>query len=857
MKSNPFLNALCCGALFACLAIPAAAQSSCTVGSGVNTLIRAEGFNDLTGDIVITCARGTPTAPGVIVPQIDILVTLNGTITSKITATLANGTVMNEALLLMDEPNGAKWNAFGGVGHGLANCGLHGEDSSPSGPGVCSIVAAATPDLTYDGTAGVAGTYGSGRPNVFQGRQASVVAGSAANTIQFLGIPYDPPCATATIFCPDTRTLRIVNIRVNGSAYGVASPFSVVPVIATVSISNNSSISLTNTSVQIGQVEQGLTSNVTAGSFLQCVSTATSSTDPTNPFYSGGMNIRVQENFPNAFKMKNLRQIIDNGNFIGTTYVYSGGLSYNPDYDENVPGAVYGTETGFYFPPTGSTAAVPTVPSQTNPPPGFGTPITSAAIGSRFTNGGANTGISAAGLASQGTRIAITMDPPLAGTSVFVPIIVPLKNQANNAQTGILVLTDADDAGAGGFKQSAGANLPAPVDPANNAKWAPLPANHIAVYEVLFSDPNSQEYADITPALVYTSSTGNPTLGNASVSADFAPSYIVATGANLPSTTLPEPRFASTGAPVALYSINACSVASTTTTAAKPAPLTYSPKAQNASLTATVTSPAGAVNSGTVAFSVTGVGGPVNSGTVTVGAASALFSIPGGTVAGTYPILAAYSGATGFKSSSDSTKLLTINKAVPVITWPNPANIQSGSALGSSQLNATANVPGTFVYTPPAGTVLPVGKAQTLSVTFTPADATNYTTAKATASINVEPAQQQKPPKLVVKESLSRDRESDDIVVAITIANSGGTAAHHVELTVARLGQKSAKTDLPRSLGTIGAGKTRQLTVRFSSPDGQAGATTTITVAGTYTGGTFTSSDRVTLPAKSGEKDRR
>ena len=45
--------------------------------------------------------------------------------------------------------------------------------------------------------------------------------------------------------------------------------------------------------------------------------------------------------------------------------------------------------------------------------------------------------------------------------------------------------------------------------------------------------------------------------------------------------------------------------------------------------------------------------------------------------------------------------------------------------------------PGTFAYTPAAGTVLDAGNGQTLSVTFTPTDTTDYTTATATATINV------------------------------------------------------------------------------------------------------------------------
>ena len=75
----------------------------------------------------------------------------------------------------------------------------------------------------------------------------------------------------------------------------------------------------------------------------------------------------------------------------------------------------------------------------------------------------------------------------------------------------------------------------------------------------------------------------------------------------------------------------------------------------------------------------------------------------------------------------------------PVITWPQPADITYGTALGASQLNATASVPGTFAYSPPAGTVLNVGAGQTLSVIFTPTDAIHYTTATASTILNVMP----------------------------------------------------------------------------------------------------------------------
>jgi hypothetical protein len=79
---------------------------------------------------------------------------------------------------------------------------------------------------------------------------------------------------------------------------------------------------------------------------------------------------------------------------------------------------------------------------------------------------------------------------------------------------------------------------------------------------------------------------------------------------------------------------------------------------------------------------------------------------------------------------------LQVNRATPVISWTAPSSIAYGTALSSAQLNATANVPGTFAYSPGTGTVLP-GGSHTLSVTFTPSDTTDYTTASASVGLEV------------------------------------------------------------------------------------------------------------------------
>ncbi len=73
------------------------------------------------------------------------------------------------------------------------------------------------------------------------------------------------------------------------------------------------------------------------------------------------------------------------------------------------------------------------------------------------------------------------------------------------------------------------------------------------------------------------------------------------------------------------------------------------------------------------------------------------------------------------------------------LTWANPAAIVEGTALSGTQLNATASVPGTFVYSPATGALLPVGK-NTLKVTFTPTDTRlSPVTAEVTLDVSAKP----------------------------------------------------------------------------------------------------------------------
>jgi hypothetical protein len=88
-------------------------------------------------------------------------------------------------------------------------------------------------------------------------------------------------------------------------------------------------------------------------------------------------------------------------------------------------------------------------------------------------------------------------------------------------------------------------------------------------------------------------------------------------------------------------------------------------------------------------------------------------------------------------TTASKTVSLAVNKATPVITWATPAPILKGTALSATQLDATASVPGTFVYSPAAGST-PAAGIDTLTATFTPTDTADYAApAPATVSLTV------------------------------------------------------------------------------------------------------------------------
>jgi hypothetical protein len=75
----------------------------------------------------------------------------------------------------------------------------------------------------------------------------------------------------------------------------------------------------------------------------------------------------------------------------------------------------------------------------------------------------------------------------------------------------------------------------------------------------------------------------------------------------------------------------------------------------------------------------------------------------------------------------------------PTLEWLTPESVVYGTELSTIQLAATANTPGTFVYDPPIGAVLPAD-THVLHVVFTPDESANWALAEKTVDFTVNQA---------------------------------------------------------------------------------------------------------------------
>jgi len=160
------------------------------------------------------------------------------------------------------------------------------------------------------------------------------------------------------------------------------------------------------------------------------------------------------------------------------------------------------------------------------------------------------------------------------------------------------------------------------------------------------------------------------------------------------------------------------------------------------------------------------------------------------------------------------TVYINVTKPTPEITWATPADIVYGTFLSSTQLNATADVPGNFVYKPGAGSLLSAGTAQSLYAEFVPTDFANYEITDKSIFIDVVPAFL-----LIAKSSVNiaaaaNSRAAVDISTNLLWTASSNQAWLSVSPASSAPGNKSLIFIADENVGAI---RTAVVTIRDSS----------------------------------------
>jgi large repetitive protein len=368
-------------------------------------------------------------------------------------------------------------------------------------------------------------------------------------------------------------------------------------------------------------------------------------------------------------------------------------------------------------------------------------------------------------------------------------------------------------------------------------------------YEVLFSDPFSSETATIYPIVYYPpASLPSSLLSNlpkpdswATVTpATFAP-YYSSTG-NQSTAPLGQidgtPRFMqTTGAASGLFTIAPCT----------PALSSVTPNSAVALGPATPVTIMGSGFTGGSVVSFTPPGGaptPIAPSQVRLGQIAATIPAPLLTTAGAAQIVVANDAVTlsnalpfTIKTGQTISFAALTNRPLGSPPFTVSATATSGKTVSfHSQTMPICTVSGTTVTLVTSGTCT-VQATQAGDATFAAAPFVNRSFQVTTV------------PQLVVTRSLSRNSITHEVVVLVTIMNNGSAAASNVQLTVAKIASTVTTTALPQSLGTIATGGAfAQVTVRFPGSVGISGAMTTLRLGGTYTGGSFGTTARITLP---------
>lgn len=254
---------------------------TCNVQAAVPTIIRDVANADQSGDVVLECTGGIPTAYNQYIPLVNIQVFYTAPVTSNVLTT-KNGQQKLESILIFDELTNP------GDNSARLRTPCPQNSTYDSTLDRCNVRSSGNPVESYLGQP-VANT--GDKPNIFQ---AVSVPGATSSdktySIAFYGVPFDPP-GTLT-----RRILRISNVRLQsgGFASGGGIP---APIVASVSIQSPQAISIQQNTANVAYVQKTMSfSTEGQRDFLQCESET-----GTCPSFK----VKFTELQPSAFKIKN------------------------------------------------------------------------------------------------------------------------------------------------------------------------------------------------------------------------------------------------------------------------------------------------------------------------------------------------------------------------------------------------------------------------------------------------------------------------------------------------------------------------------------------------------------------------
>ncbi len=270
-------------------------------------------------------------------------------------------------------------------------------------------------------------------------------------------------------------------------------------------------------------------------------------------------------------------------------------------------------------------------------------------------------------------------------------------------------------------------------------------------------------------------------------------------------------------------------------------------------------------------FSFTVSPGTASEGSISVSGHTVAFNVgtlaPGATVTATFTVATSGNGDGTITSAANvtcdeadtnptnnsATNTVSVLRRTPVITSISPATVASGGPAFTLTVNGTNFASGAFVVA--NRTILVTTYVSPTQVTA--AVPASLISSVGTANVylqNPSPGTISNPAVLLIGAPALRASVTTfadylgRIYCAVTITNGGNAPAANVQITRAVIGSAVPITYMPISLGTLGVGSSTTAYIIFPRSAGASGAHTSLTVNATYTGGTFSSTIRITLP---------